>query len=97
MDGLDSMEPHISKWQNVITSTAKTDLLYLKEEITSHVGIPFQTKLQTIQDKRVNYETLQSEEADYVEETVEPLLPPSVVGQPPPDAPIDKRILTVSF
>uniref|UniRef100_A0A914QVG9 Uncharacterized protein n=1 Tax=Panagrolaimus davidi TaxID=227884 RepID=A0A914QVG9_9BILA len=58
--------------------------------ITSHVGIPFQTILQTIQDKRVIYE--KSEEVDHVEETVEPVLPQPVVEQPPPDAPIDGTV-----
>uniref|UniRef100_A0AC35FEA3 Uncharacterized protein n=1 Tax=Panagrolaimus sp. PS1159 TaxID=55785 RepID=A0AC35FEA3_9BILA len=47
MDGIDKMIPHITKWEKVITATAKNELLNLREEIHSNVGTPFLTFLQT--------------------------------------------------
>jgi hypothetical protein len=62
-EGLESMEPNIRKWESVITAAAKNDLLQLKDEITSHVGTPFLTLLQTIQSKEVPLETLHTDDS----------------------------------
>uniref|UniRef100_A0A914Z8M4 DUF7869 domain-containing protein n=1 Tax=Panagrolaimus superbus TaxID=310955 RepID=A0A914Z8M4_9BILA len=53
LEGIDKMIPNIPKWEKVITATAKSQLQNLKEEIRSHVGIPFASLLHTIQDKVV--------------------------------------------
>jgi hypothetical protein len=57
------MERNIRKWESVITATAKNDLLQLKDEVTSHVGTPFLTLLQTIQSKAAPVETLHTDDS----------------------------------
>uniref|UniRef100_A0A914P309 Transposase n=1 Tax=Panagrolaimus davidi TaxID=227884 RepID=A0A914P309_9BILA len=66
MDGIDKMIPHITKWEKVITATAKNELLNLREEIHSNVGTPFLTWLQTTQEKAVTTESSHALEPEIV-------------------------------
>uniref|UniRef100_A0AC34FAT5 Uncharacterized protein n=1 Tax=Panagrolaimus sp. ES5 TaxID=591445 RepID=A0AC34FAT5_9BILA len=56
---------------DTINTTAKIQLENLKGEIQSHLGTPFVTLLQTIQDKAVPIDSLNTNESDASEHVME--------------------------
>lgn len=66
---MDKIPSRVTKWENVISSTAKADLLNLKTEIGSHEAILFEDLLQKIESNASFYVV-----AENADELIDPSL-----------------------